>query len=217
MPAPTRRQTGAAVGLPRFAYDPRGRGAKYVDLQTGRYVSQTAIQDLLRGYTQSAEARMELLGLQYANGGLTGREFYEAMTREVKLVTNANTALARGGWAQVTPSDWGRNGYLLRTEYERLRQLVSDREAGLITNAQLTQRAGLYANTAYGRYWELETERQAAAGIAAEKLVTVGDDRVCPECQAAEARGWQPLGTWTIPLHVGCRCDKDWQQPEARA
>lgn len=210
MPRPTTgRQSGAAVGLPRFAYDPRARGAKYVDLTTGRYVANSQIQDLLRGYTQSAESRLELYAMQYANGNLTGRQFYDLMTREVKVTTNANTALARGGWGQVTQSDWGRNGFLMRQEYERIRQLVADKEAGLITDAQLQQRARLYANSAYGRYWEIETERQAAAGVTGERVRTVGDDRVCPECLAAEAAGVLPLGTWTLPLHPACRCDKE--------
>lgn len=207
MPAPTRR-SGAAVGLPGFAYDPRGRGAKYVDLATGRYVGSGQIEDLLRGFVKGSETRLELYGMQYANGQLSGREFYELMSREVKVVTNANTALARGGWGQVSQADWGRNGYLMRSEYERIRQLVADKEAGLITNAQLIQRSGLYANTAYGRYWEIETEQRAAQGFQGEQVKTVGDDRVCPECLGAEARGVQPLGTFTVPLHPGCRCDK---------
>lgn len=215
MPAPV-RQSGQAVGLPRFAYDSRGRGAKYVDLQTGQFVSNARIEELLRGVTRGAEGRMELLGMQYANGAMTGREFYEAMQREVKLVTNANTALARGGWGQVTQSDWGYNGYLMRREYENLRQLVADKEARLITDAQLLQRARLYANTAFGRYWEIETLQQAEKGNTTERVITAGDDRVCPECVGAASRGAQPVGTFTIPLHPGCRCSKEYGKAAER-
>jgi hypothetical protein len=42
-------------------------------------------------------------------------------------------------------------------------------------------------------------------------FVTVGDERVCPECEAAEAANpWKPAEVPPIPYHGGCRC---WYAP----
>lgn len=173
-------------------------------------VKRQAIQDLLRTVVAGSERRLGLLGSLYADGTLTGRQFYELMAREVKLGTNVATALAKGGWQNVTQTEWGANGAQCRAEYGRLREFVRAVENGELSAAQIEARAKLYANTAYGRYWEIEQAAQRARGKTKMRILTVGDDRVCPECVAEEARGWQAIGNWQVPLHAGCRCDEEY-------
>jgi hypothetical protein len=43
-------------------------------------------------------------------------------------------------------------------------------------------------------------------GVSLVQVSTAADVRVCPRCQAAEAAGPQPIGTYVIPIHVRCRC-----------
>lgn len=200
------RRPGSSVGLLSYAWDDRLRN--YVDLsqRPPRMVKRAVITDLLRTVVDGAERRMGLLGRMFAAGEITGRQFYELMTREVKLATNVSTALAKGGWHNVTFSDWGANGAQLRGEYGRLRDFAQAVARGELSPAQIEARAKLYANTAYGRYWEIEQAGQQARGMKLERLLTARDDKVCSICVAEAKRGWQPIGTWRIPLHAGCRC-----------
>lgn len=200
------RRPGGAVGLASYAWDDRLHN--FVDLASGHMVKRSVIQNLLRDIVAGTEGRMTTLGRMLAAREITGRQFYELMARETKLATNVATALARGGWQNVTPAQWGANGLRLRGEYGHLREFVQAFERGELSERQIIERAKLYANTAYGRFWELEQAARQVRGATQMRIQTVGDDRVCPICRAEERRGWQPIGTWHVPLHIGCRCDE---------
>lgn len=201
------RRAGEAVGLPGYAWDSRLHN--YVNLSTGRMVSRREVHDLLRDVVESAQQAMMTFGRLAGEGQMTPREFYEAMKTTVRQAYNAAAALSKGGWAQMTPADWGANGRLLRDEYQRLRNFAQDLADGKLSPAQAQARAALYGDSAYGRYWAMEDARRLALG-GSERLITVGDDRVCPICLKIEARGWQPLGTTKVPVHPACRCDKEY-------
>lgn len=204
------RQPGSAVGLPGYSWDDRLRN--YVSNDTGRMIKRSDVTDLLRDMTKASENRISDLGKWAADNSITPRQFYEAMQQEIKLATNANAALAKGGWAQMTPQDWGANGYQLRQEYANLRNFANEIAAGNLSPAQIEARANLYANSTYSRYWEIRTEQERQAGITQEKLVTMGDDRVCEFCQGEAGRGLVPIGTHNPPIHAGCRCDVEYSK-----
>lgn len=204
------RSPGSSVGLPGYSWDKALHN--YVNNDTGRMVKRSEIGDLLRDVTKATEDRMAQLGAWAADGSMSPRRFYEAMQQEVKLATNTNAALAKGGWAQMTPADWGANGAQLRQEYANLRNFANEIAAGNLSPAQIEARAALYTNTTYSRYWEIMTEQEKLAGMTQEQLVTVGDDRVCVECADAEARGQVPIGTFNPPIHPGCRCDVEYSK-----
>ena len=197
------------VGLPGYAWE--ARASRYTDKKTGRFVAKQDVQNLLRDVTQGAEDRMGTYGELYARNDITSRQFYELMQREIRLTTNASTALARGGIHNVSQADWGRNGARCRREYNYLREFIVQAENGELSEGQISARARLYANEAYGRYWEIETQMQREAGAQWERLVTVGDDRVCEECVGIERQGWLVIGAIELPIHPGCRCDKEFK------
>ena len=204
------RQPGSAVGLPGYSWDDRLRN--YVSSDTGRMVKRGEVTDLLRDMTKASEERIGDFGRLAANGSISPRQFYEAMQQEIKLATNTNAALAKGGWAQMTQADWGANGYQLRQEYANLRNFANEIAAGNLSPAQIEARANLYANSTYSRYWEIRTEQERQAGMMQEKLVTMGDSRVCEECMAEAGRGLMPIGTFNPPIHPGCRCDVEYSK-----
>lgn len=171
------RRPGGSVGLPGYAYDERLHN--YVRVSTGRMVPRREISDLLRSVVDESGQAMREFGRLAARGEISPREFYEAMQLTVRQAYNASAALGKGGWAQMTPADWGRNGYNLRLEYERLREFARAIEAGERTEAQAAAQAKLYADSAFGRYWQIRQEAERNAGTQEAKLVTVGDERVC--------------------------------------
>jgi len=171
------RRPGGSVGLPGYAYDERLHN--YVRVSTGKMVPRREISDLLRSVVDESGQAMREFGRLAARGEISPREFYEAMQLTVRQAYNASAALGKGGWAQMTPADWGRNGYNLRLEYERLREFARAIEAGERTEAQAAAQAKLYADSAFGRYWQIRRQAERNAGTQEAKLVTVGDERVC--------------------------------------
>ena len=204
---PARPQPGAAVRLPGYSYDPRTHA--YRNLATGRFLSREAITDLLRDVADGAGNRLAALGRSAVRGEITPRKFYELMQREVKYAYNAAAALAAGGWDRLTQGNWGRNGFLLKTQYGYLRDFAADIAAGKLTEAQAAARASTYGDSAYSRYWELDRQKQETAGVTMARWQTAGDDKVCVECQALERQGFVPLARLPNPgtVHPGCRCD----------
>ena len=196
------------MGLPGYAWDPALHN--YVDLATGRMVKRKAVVQLLTGVVERADDVLAALARAAVRGEITPRQFYELAQREVKHAYNASVALAEGGWHQVPPAEWGRNGGYLRKEYARLREFAAAMERGELTEAQAVARARLYGNSAYGRYWDIRTAQARRRGKTRERLRTAGDDRVCPVCLDEEASGWRPIGTYRVPIHAGCRCFLDY-------
>lgn len=204
------RQPGSAVGLPGYSWDDKLHN--YVNDDTGRMIKRSEVGDLLRETTKAAEDRMGELGRLFANDQISPRAFYEAMQEEIKLATNTNAALAKGGWAQLTQADRDANETQIRQEYARLWQFARDKQDGLLTPAQIEARANLYTNTTYSRYWEIMTEQERLRGMTQERLVTVGDDKVCEECTGEAANGWVMIGMYNPPIHPGCRCDVEYSK-----
>jgi len=204
---PARPQPGAAVRLPGYSYDPRTHA--YRNLSTGRLVARQAITDLLRDVADGAGNRLAALGRSAVRGDLTPSQFYELMQQEVKYAYNACAALAAGGWDRLTAREWGGNGIRLRAQYAYLRDFAQEIAAGKLTEAQAAARASTYGDSAYSRYWELDRQKQEAAGVTMARWQTMADDRVCPSCLELERKGFQPIASLPNPgtIHPGCRCD----------
>lgn len=204
------RQPGSTYGLPGYSWDDRLNN--YINNDTGRMVKRTEITDQLRDVTKEHERQIGNYGRMAANGEMTPRQFYEAMQQEIKLATNANAALAKGGWAQLTQADRDATTAKLNDENARLWQFAREIKDGDLTPAQIEARANLYANSTYERYWQITSEQQQARGMTQERLVTMGDDKVCEVCQDEAGKGWVPIGTYIPPIHAGCRCDVEYDK-----
>jgi len=150
-PAAGPRWPGRAVGLPDYIWDSRLRN--YVSRATGRMVSRALLQDALGAVCDRGAETLAAIAQAGQAGTLTPRQFYEAMQREVRQLYNASAALGKGGWAQMTPSDWGTVGRALRDEYGRLANFAAGLADGTISEAQALARARLYADSAYRQYW----------------------------------------------------------------
>jgi hypothetical protein len=205
------RVAGTRVGIPEYGWDAKLHN--YVNLVSGRMVKRELVNGLLSDVADRSATTMAELARSAVAGDLTARQFYEAMAREVRQAYNASAALGKGGWHQMGPADWGRNGGHLQEEYRRLRDFAQAIEDGTITEKQAMARARLYADSAYKRYWEEWQKQQADLGMDEESWQTVGDERVCGACLEIEALGWVPLGELPMPgdPHVGCRCEKEFR------
>jgi len=214
-------RTGIKFNLPGFAWD--GRVSRYRDLSTGKFVSRQTIIDLLRNVTDNTAARLGELARMAAKGDIPPAVFQRAAMAELKALHLASAALGAGGWDKLTAADYGRVGGILRSEYRYLNRFVYDIAAGKLTPEQAAARAALYAGKGYSQYWAAERTRREEAAVQRGKVLyarwlTVRDNRVCNDCAALEALGWQPAVTFPNPGdgHTAClgncRCSLEYEE-----
>ena len=211
--SPVRPPTG--TGLPGYVWDTRMKGGRWrrrnKDGSLGRLVSQRRITNFLRDLHAQSTIKFQKLGALVASGQISPAVFEQAMATELKALHNASAALGAGGWGTMTPAAWGRSGASLRKEYAYLHRFAQQIANGELSEAAIIHRAGLYSDNAYGRFWVEQDLAKKRFGARQEHLRTVGDDRVCEDCLAAEAQGWVAIGTIPVPVHLECRCEKTYR------
>lgn len=95
-------------------------GTRYFDRDTGRFISSSAVRDALESVMDASAIRMNIITEQLTRGEISLANWQTSMMQNIKIIhTNAAIA-ANGGFAQMTQSDWGFAGRLIRTQYERL-------------------------------------------------------------------------------------------------
>jgi hypothetical protein len=138
------------------------------------------------GDTQGALRQAAFLGLDAAlSAFLAG-----AVTAAVSAITGAFTGVLSRVLGGVT------GGTSMRDLGDQLAEAVAD--PGVAEGAAMDQVTGASGQAAQDIY--------AAQDIAEENLITEGDARVCPECDALAAANPHPAGSLVVPVHFGCRC-----------
>lgn len=201
--------------MPGYVWDSRMRGGRYrivkADGKLGRLVPPSEIASNLRTlHERTATRYADLVSGVYSNQ-ITVETFQLAMQGEIKSLHVAMSALGAGGWSKATQATWGRAGNTLRKEYAFLVGFADDLKNGRLSEDEARARAELYADNAYGRFWNEYSRTQESGGMKEEHLIVVGDERTCPICTAAAGRGWVQIGTLMVPQHLRCRCEKEYR------
>ncbi len=201
--------------LPGYVWDERLRGGRYrVVLPDGKLGNFVAAKSIGRNLGQLHDALADHLGglaADLADGLITASVFQGAMHRQIKNATVATTTLAHGGWKRVPSTGWGRAGAGLVNEYFFLRRFVDVIGTGELSREAIINRARLYAGNAYGRYYSERDDIMLNSGASLARLIVHPDERLCPICKALADEGWKPIRSFSIPIHGGCRCGKDYQ------
>lgn len=168
---------------------------RYQDVDTGRIVSNQQVRAALDAVILSAKQETRDLSKQLLDGKLTLVEWQEQMAFNLKMQALASAALAKGGWAQMTASDFGRVGAELKKQYAYLQRFALDIQNGKISfDGRILTRADLYTERARGTFEDVRREMARQAGFDRERRV-LGIADHCPDCLDAAARGWQEIGT----------------------
>ena len=138
-----------------------------------------------------------------------------AMRDAIKDIHLASGSLARGGWKQMSQSDFGRVGNELRFQYAKLNQFARQISNGLPLDGRFVRRAVLYAQAGRVSYTSALTQEMALRGMNEEKSVLAAADH-CSECLSEAAKGWVEIGTL---INIGericksnCRCHKEFRR-----
>lgn len=181
------------VLTPEYVWNDKLR--RYQDVETGRIVSNQQVRAALDAVILSAKQETRDLSKQLLDGKLTLAEWQEQMAFNLKMQALASAALAKGGWAQMTASDYGRVGAELKKQYAYLQKFALDIQNGKISfDGRILTRADLYAERARGTFEDVRREIARQAGFDRERrLLGVADH--CRDCIVEANKGWQPLGT----------------------
>jgi hypothetical protein len=185
---------------------------RYVDLESGRFISSSKVRDALEQVMDQSALNMNALSQQLVDGGISLADWQAGMLQNIKLAHTAAGASAGGGWAQMSQSDWGAVGQLVREQYDYLRNFSGQIASGeQPLDGRLMVRSDLYGDAARGTFEDIRQRGMMALGYEEERrTLEASDGNNCDGCLEQAAQGWQPIGTLD-PIgdeecQVRCRC-----------
>ena len=182
----------------------------------GQFVSGTVIRSELDKVLDKITENSLLLTDQYRQGLIDGRSWQIQIMQNIKQVHLISGAMEKGGWAQLSQSDFGRIGSLIKREYGWFNGLIKQLESGeQKLNGTLNNRIRLYMQAGRATFHVLEREDEFIKGKTEEKRILHARDH-CPDCVQYAFMGWQPLGTLPVPgeksvCRANCRCTMEFR------
>lgn len=163
---------------------------------SGRRVPQGRLNLAVDRVLTQAGQEMSALAAQLQAGALSLADWQVAMASEVKSLHLGAAAVARGGWEQMTQSDFGWTGQRIRTQYAYLRNFAHEIATGQQPlDGRLLSRSTLYAEAARGTHREMQRKTAISIGREQESNVLGAVERSCAQCPELSGYGWVPIGT----------------------
>jgi len=183
--------------LSAFEWD--AKSSQYRSRVSGRFVSRDVIRSALDGALARAKREIDLTSAALQSGTINVAQWREAMATHIKSTHLYAAAVPRGGWAQLTPADFGRVGRAVRFQYERLNAFALEMAAGKPRDGSFRNRARMYGGASRTMYHESErVEMRDVQGMTHERNIRTHGDS-CDGCVGESARGYVPLGK-LIPI-----------------
>jgi hypothetical protein len=188
--------------------------ARYTDAR-GRFVPQQETMRVLDERVAAGFDRLRAMIGPVLDGTVPLEDWQYSMAVELRRIHCQMAALGRGGWEQMTPSDWGRVGNRLRDEYKFLMGFADQIARGELSEAQILARLTLYENGVWSSYWKGQEDAHDEAGFTEERRVLQPAEH-CGDCIGYAEQGWQPLGSLPAPgensiCGNNCRCLKEFR------
>jgi hypothetical protein len=191
---------------------------RYYSITSGQFVSRETVAEGLQSMMDVSALRMNALTQNLIDNKITLANWQTGMMTEIKNTNVASAALANGGWANMTQSDWGATGQLIREQYDYLRNYAKEIADGTqALDGRALVRSDLYADAANGTFWEMDKRSMIADGYdMARRVLEVKDDGNCDGCLEAAAEGWLPIDD-VLPIGdaecmTRCRCSIEYRK-----
>lgn len=128
--------------LPGYKWDRARR--RYRDSR-GRFVAQKTIRQELDRVLDGLSKDVDTLTNSFKSGQISLEKYKLEVMQKIKTANLAGAAMERGGWFQMTQSDFGRTGQIVRREYgfwvKRIKEIVSGKQK---LDGTLNVRAKMY-------------------------------------------------------------------------
>jgi len=197
--------------VPQFLYD-RG-GHTYYSV---RAVPWAEVSRRLYDTLDDLEEQAAELAWHLRDGRINLQRYEAEMMRLIKRSHLVNSTLAKGGWDQMTPADYGRVGGYVRRQYEYFRNRVRAIKGGTQpVDGRLENVSRQYVRMARRSFSKTLGEEMALRGYDQERRVVSKFADHCrtkqrPGCRDLAALGWRPIGTLPLIGEAqclgGCRC-----------
>lgn len=172
---------------------------RYMDLSTGRFVPFMEVRDALESVMDASGVRMNTLTQSLVNEQISLAEWQVGMMEQIKISHTAAAASARGGWAQMSQSDWGATGRLIRAQYDFLRNFANEVASGKqLLNGTALFRANLYAQAPRGTFEEMRRRYERLMNGMEEEARRLGEADHCNGCIEQAELGFQPIGSGVL-------------------
>ena len=180
----------------RYRWEPTmGRTGRYRDLQTGRIVAQTTVRADIDRFIAERNKVIDSLSQDLIDGKMSIADWQRAVRVEIKDMHRATVSVARGGYRQMSQSDWGWVGVALMAQYRYLDNFAADIANGRQPlDGRLMTRARMYGEAARGSHEEMVRRMSGLIGLNEERRV-LGIADHCPGCLEQADLDWQPYGT----------------------
>lgn len=190
---------------------------RYYELDSGRFVSRATLRDSLEALMDTSALNMNALTTKLIDGGISLADWQTGMMSEIKSAHVAASALSQGGWAQMTQSDWGATGQMIREQYDFLRNFAGQIASGeQPLDGRALVRSDLYGDAANGTFEAMKRRMMTNDGYDQERRVLESGADHCDGCLDQAAQGWQPIGTLDAigeeECQVRCRCEFEYQR-----
>ena len=196
-----------------YRWEPNaGVSGRYRD-ERGRFVASSTVRRELDRYLDTADPAKALA--EALRGRQVSLADWEVGMRRVVKNTHLNAiALERGGWANLTPSDFGRVGQIVREQYGYLKGFAADIASGKQRlDGTLGVRAKLYTQAGRESFYRSK-QANLAPGIDMVRSIKHARDS-CRECEYLNGK-WFRVGDpeYKLPgqriCTKNCRCSEEY-------
>jgi hypothetical protein len=201
--------------VPDFTFSPSA--GRYRDAR-GRFLSSHQVRSIidrtLQNHQNAVLTHTELL----RSRGISLQEWERRMRQEVKAIHGYSAMLAKGGRSQLTNTDLGRLGAMVKRQYRYLRRFADQIQSGQQpTDGTLVNRTRLYAQAGRGTHEAVRKTEMQRRGFTEVRSVLRPAEH-CEVCVEEAAKGWQSPATFT-PIGArlcltNCRCQAEWRNPQ---
>lgn len=192
-----------------YRWEPNaGASGRYRD-ERGRFVASSTVRRELDRYLDNSDPAKALAE------ALRGRQvsvadWEVAMRRHVKNTHLNAIALERGGWANMTPADYGRAGQIIREQYGYLKGFANDIASGKQRlDGTLGVRAKLYTQAARTSLYKSKAANMSGKVTHQRSIRSARDS--CWQCVELHGRVFR-IDDLSFPLpgrrvcNHNCRC-----------
>ena len=194
--------------MSRYQWNPdAGASGRYRDTVTGRFVPGAVVRRELDTYLRNSDDAARSLSHSLRGGEISLADWELAMRREVKRTHLNAIALERGGYANMTQSDYGRAGQIIRVQYGYLHQFAEDIGSGKQRmDGTIDRRAKLYTQAGRESFYASK-HANAADGVTMVRSIRHASDS-CEDCIDFDGV-WYDIGDPAYKLPGDRQCNKN--------
>jgi hypothetical protein len=196
--------------MSRYRWEPTsGASGRYRDTSTGRYVAGGVVRRELDTYIANSDNAARDLVNSLRERGINLADWELAMRREIKRTHLNAIALERGGWANMTPADYGRAGQIIREQYGYLAKFSEQIANGTQKlDGTVSSRAKLYTEAGRETFYKSKHANRAEDIDMVRSIRNATDS--CEECIELDGV-WFTIGDPAYKLPGDRICSKNCQ------